>query len=248
MMIYVGLDDTDTLDSPGTNQLAKSIVEEFADRFECVLILRHQLLDDPRVPYTSKNGSASVWLKPIGNYERDASEEMLCDVLFEEFRSGLKQRFVPGSDPGLCVAANVPEAITEFGLRCQRELMSQELPRRLAKEHGIRLEGLGGTEDGVIGALAAVGLAAGRNDGRIVKFGTWPDDLCGPHPVEAVLSRDVQLWDLEQHAPIENGTVDVGKHLRPNYRNGKAVLFARRSPGPVNGDEILSDWEAVRLP
>lgn len=247
MMIFVGLDDTDTLDSPGTNQLAKSIVQDLADRFECVLILRHQLLDDPRVPYTSKNGSASVWLKPIGTSGRAPSEDTLCDLLFEEFRSGLKKQFVSGSDPGLCVAANVPEAITEFGLRCQRQLMSQEFPRRLAKEHGIRLEGLGGTEDGVIGALAAVGLAAGRNDGRIVKLGNWPDDLSGPHPVEAVLSRDVLLWDMEQQAPIQEGTVDVGKHLRPNYRNGRAVLFARRIPASVNGNGFHADWEAVRL-
>jgi hypothetical protein len=248
MIIYVGLDDTDTLDSPGTNQLAKSIVQDLADRFECVFILRHQLLDDPRVPYTSKNGSASVWLKPIGKTGWNASEEALCEMLFEEFRIGLKQRFVPGSDPGLCVAANVPASITEYGERCQRELMTQEIPRQLAREHGIRLEGLGGTEDGVIGALAAVGLAAGHNDGRIVKLGTWPDDLSGPHPVEAVSSRNVLIWDMDHQTPIESGTVDVGKHLRPNYRNGKAVLFARAASGPTNGEETLADWEAVRLP
>ena len=73
-MIYVGLDDTDTLDSPGTNQIAKAIVRDLADRFECVLILRHQLLDDPRVPYTSKNGSASVLLKPLTEELRSASD------------------------------------------------------------------------------------------------------------------------------------------------------------------------------
>jgi hypothetical protein len=247
-MICVGLDDTDTLDSPGTNQLAKSIVLDLAGRFECVFILRHQLLDDPRVPYTSKNGSASVWLKPIGEEERQASDDALCDILFEEFRMGLLKRFVPGSDPGLCVAANVSPAITGFGLGCQREIVTQELARDLAKEHGIRLAGLGGTEGGVIGALAAVGLAAGRNDGRIVKLGTWPDDLSGPHPVQAVLSRDVLLWDMDHEAPIDEGTIDVGKHLRPNFRNGKAVLFARAMANSMNGHEVHADWEAVRLP
>lgn len=247
MMIYVGLDDTDTLDSPGTNQLAKSIVNDLADRFECVFILRHQLLDDPRVPYTSQNGSASVWMKPIGNDEHSLSEAELCEVLFEEFRIGLKQRFVPGSDPGLCVTANVPQAITEYALRCQRELMTQDLPRQLAKEHGIRLQGLGGTEDGIIGALAAVGLAAGRNDGRIVRLGTWPDDLSGPHPVETLSSRDVLVWDMEQQTPIQRGTVDVGKHLRPNYRNGQAVLFARAISSSTPCDGPHADWEAVRL-
>ncbi len=245
MMITVGIDDTDTLDSPGTNQLAKSIVAELADRFECVFILRHQLLDDPRVPYTSQNGSASIWLRTIGEVERAASKEALCDVVFEEFRAGLLKRFVPGSDPGLCVTTDVPKAIAEYGLRCQRELMSQEIPRELAQEHGIRLAGLGGTEDGVIGALAAVGLAAGKNDGRIVQLGTWPDDLSGPNPVEAMWSRDVLVVNLDNGVPIEWGTVDVGKHLRPNYRNGKPVLFARPVRDPANGAH--ADWEAVRL-
>ncbi len=91
MMIYVGLDDTDTLDSPGTNQLAKSIVAELADRFECLFILRHQLFDDPRVPYTSQNGSASVWLKPITPELKALDNKTLCELLFAEFRAGLRR-------------------------------------------------------------------------------------------------------------------------------------------------------------
>ena len=59
-MIIVGIDDTDTIDSPGTNQLAKAIVQKVATEWRCVRIVRHQLLDDPRVHYTSQNGSASI--------------------------------------------------------------------------------------------------------------------------------------------------------------------------------------------
>jgi hypothetical protein len=245
MMIYVGIDDTDTLDSPGTNQLAKSIALELSDRFECVLILRHQLLDDPRVPYTSQNGSASILLIPITEKLKSASEDALCDLLFAEFRAGLKQRFVAGSDPGLCVTAHVPEVIKEFGLKCQREMIPQDLPRQLAKEQNIRLEGLGGTEDGVIGALAAVGLAAGRNDGRVVKLGTWPDDLTGPHPIETLAAREVSVRNIDGELPILRGTIDVGKHLRPNYRNGQVVLYAK--PAEASDDRLPADWEAVRV-
>ena len=132
-MIYVGIDDTDTLDSPGTNQLAKAIVRDLADRFECVLIIRHQLFDDPRVPYTSQNGSASILLEPKREDLQKKSAETLCEIVFDEFRSGLQKRFVPGSDPGLCVTAEVPGAVTEFGLQCQRELMSQTAARELAE-------------------------------------------------------------------------------------------------------------------
>lgn len=245
-MITVGLDDTDTLDSPGTNRLAKAIVKQLADRFECRLIVRHQLLDDPRVPYTSKNGSASIRLRPIAEDLQSASARDLCDLVFEEFRSELARRFVEGSDPGLCVTSAVPEEITAFGRLCQQEVVSQKTARGLAVKHRIRLEGLGGTEDGVVGALAAIGLAAGRNDGRIVQLGTWPDDLSEWHPVERMTARNVVVRDLETGRSIREGMVDVGKHLRPNFRDGQIVLYVRRDED--SRDLEMPRWKAVRFP
>jgi tRNA(Ile2) C34 agmatinyltransferase TiaS len=205
-MIYVGIDDTDTLDTPGTNQLARALVARVADNYKCVLIVRHQLLFDPRVPYTSKNGSASILLEPRGLAR--------LDEMIRELRAGMLDWFKAGSDPGLCATMSVPVDVTAFGMRCQREIVHQEVARQIAAACGVYLEGLGGTEGGVIGALAAVGLLATGNDGRIVNLGTWPDDLSG--------SQDV----------------DVGKHLRPNYRDGRAVVF-------VVADSTF--WRAVRF-
>ena len=59
-MIYVGMDDTDVEGSRGTNQLARSLVAALASEVRCIRIVRHQLLEDPRVPCTTKNGSASI--------------------------------------------------------------------------------------------------------------------------------------------------------------------------------------------
>ena len=39
-MIYVGIDDTDTPDDPGTNQLARHLVRELAGHFRGRMILR----------------------------------------------------------------------------------------------------------------------------------------------------------------------------------------------------------------
>ena len=64
-MIFVGIDDTDTKDSPGTNQLARAAVSEFGGAFFCERIVRHQLLFDPRVPYTSKNSCCSLLVRPL---------------------------------------------------------------------------------------------------------------------------------------------------------------------------------------
>src|SRR6476660_2164051 len=161
-MIYVGIGDTDTLDDPGTNQLARLMVRELASQARGRMILRHQLLEDPRVPCTKKNGCASIAFEPLSSFSRDG---FLASV-----RKMVVSWSPQGSDPGLCVTENVPQAVSDWGIRCQRELVKQSDARQIAAEHGIYLEGLGGTEDGVIGALAALGLMATRNDGRVIHF------------------------------------------------------------------------------
>jgi hypothetical protein len=236
-MIYIGIDDTDTADSPGTNQLARALVARVAPDYRCALILRHQLLDDPRVPYTSKNGSASIQLEPRSRAE--------VEGLTAQLRAGMRAWFKEGSDPGLCVALRVPPEVTAFGRRCQAEVVGQAEARQLAAARGLYLEGLGGTEGGVIGALAAVGLAAGGDDGRVVQLGTWPDDLSGPQEVAAVRARGVEVHQVGSGLPVTEGQVDVGKHLRPNRRAGRVVLFVMPGPAPPGG---AAAWQAVRLP
>jgi hypothetical protein len=234
-MIYVGIDDTDTLDDPGTNQLARHLVRKLAGQFCGRMILRHQLLEDPRVPCTKKNGCASI-----------AFDRMKSTTL-ADFIASLRQMIVAwcprGSDPGLCVAEDVPQAVVEWGLRCQRELVNQVEARQIAAENGIHLEGLGGTEDGVIGALAAIGLMATRNDGRVIYFeseGADWYDVTGCLDVSDILARGVnEIRKIETGELLSTGIVDVGKRLRPNYREGKVVLYVAQTDAP--------QWEAVRV-
>ena len=232
-MIFVGIDDTDLIDTPGTNQLGKALIARLAGRYRPVLLLRHQLLEDPRVPCTSKNGSASILFEP-------ACDQPLAD-LSAELRQAVVEWCPPGSDPGLCLTAEVPEAVARFGRRCQRELVEQAEARAVAASHDIYLEGLGGTEGGVIGALAAVGLAADGDDGRVVQLGTWPDDLAGPQDVSRVEARGIEVRRHDTGARVHAGRVDVGKHLRPNRRKGCVILFV------VASLDAAADWTAVRL-
>jgi hypothetical protein len=139
----------------------------------------------------------------------------------------MQQWFVEGSDPGLCIVEAVPGVITEFGKLCQREVVTQNMARDLAASHGIFLKGLGGTEGGVIGSLAAVGLAVTGDDGRVVQHGEWPDDLFGNVDVKTLHQRDIEVVELDSPNVIRDGYVDVGKHLRANRRGGKTVLFVR---------------------
>jgi tRNA(Ile2) C34 agmatinyltransferase TiaS len=233
-MIYVGIDDTDMPDTPGTNQLARALIAHVAGGYRCRMVLRHQLLDDPRVPYTSKNGSASLQFDLIGDGKPDLPE------VIDALRTRMLEWYIPGSDPGLCVTTAVPDEVIAFGRRCQRELVTHSDAVALAERTGLHLEGLGGTCGGMIGALAAVGLAAGRDDGRVVVNGVWPDDLSGRQPIALLHDRGVRVRTLENQAEIETGVVDVGKHLRPNLREGRIVQFVRPA-------EIVGEWQAVRL-
>jgi len=238
--LYLGLDDTDVIDSPGTNQLARRIAQRLPAGCHATIILRHQLLVDPRVPFTSQNGSASIAVACGRSFHRGALLPML--------RREMAAWFVTGSDPGLCVAEQVPSEVIEFGRRCQCELMAQADARRVAGEAGIHLEGLGGTEGGVIGALAAVGLLASGDDGRVIHRPgwSWPDQFAGPQPINAILARGVDVVrDARSGDVVPAGTVDIGKHLRPAYRGGKVVLFVE--PDDV-AEAALRAWRAVKLP
>ena len=235
-MIYVGVDDTDMPGTPGTNQFARALASCLSGRYRCLLIVRHQLLQDPRVPCTSKNSAASMLLEP--------QKDLVATCLVDAIRGFMEQHWIAGSDPGFCVAEAVSEATAQFGGRCQKELVTQHEARRLAAAQGVHLEGCGGTDDGVIGALAAVGLVAGGNDGRVVQIGSWPDDLSGREDIPSLRARDVEVRCLQSGRTVTAGTVDVGKHLRPNYRGSQIVLHAR----PARCDSGESDsWRAVRL-
>ena len=237
-MILLGIDDTDTLEDPGTNQLARHLLRELADRFRARLVTRHQLLEDPRVPCTKKNGCAAIELEPLGSWSRD--------WLIERIRSLMLAWCPRGSDPGLCIAVGpVPDEIVGHGRACQTRLVTQGETRELASRHDIYLEGLGGTEDGVIGALAAVGLLSSRSDGRVVFLGEGAEDRCevtGVQQIDEVIARGVEeVRCRRDNRPVRSGWVDLGKRLRPNYRNGKVVLYVSPS------QQASCDWVADRV-
>ena len=108
-MIYLGIDDTDVIGSPGTNQLARAIVRRLGGVAAGSVICRHQLFFDPRVPYTSGNGSASIQLPRGGEVPR---AELLDTV-----RGVMREWYVEGSDPGLALAERASSEMIGFAAR-----------------------------------------------------------------------------------------------------------------------------------
>ncbi|MCY2963153.1 MAG: hypothetical protein NT069_05775 [Planctomycetota bacterium] len=80
------------------------------------------------------------------------------------------------------------------------------------------------------------------NDGRVVVNGAWPDDLSGRQPVALLAARGVDVRCWKTGRVIAQDGVDVGKHLRPNLREGRIVLFVESAE---SGDD---EWRAVRVP
>jgi hypothetical protein len=142
--------------------------------------------------------------------------------------------FVEGSDPGLCwaVEAQVTPSLVAYGQDAQRTVLNQERARTLAKNLGIPLKGLGGTEDGVIGALAGIGLASTQNDGRYLLYGRVRDiiETCTVADLLAAGVDEIHTLDGRR---VDEGTVEIRARKGPlaSPVRGRAVLFVEGQDG-----------------
>jgi hypothetical protein len=216
MSLYlIGIDDTDIETSRGTGQLARRLVVEAVSRGATHRgITRHQFLVDPQIPYTRRNRGVCIAIDwPGAIPELEFAIELLAEWSAD------------GSDPGICIAAadTVPEQIIEFGRRASREVLKMQNAIALAALARITLRTLGGTGQGIIGALSCVGLRAGGNDGRFVDLPGLRD--LGPR----VSIDDLSRIGIEvQHEMTAGARADVGIEtlgwIRPRLVGGRPVL------------------------
>ena len=231
-LIYIGLDDTDNKTSRGTGRLARAMAATLSDRYRVWGITRHQLLVDPRVPYTSHNSSATLHLMEDGNVDLSALADEAQALILDDFQDG--------SDPGLCVARTIVPEMVQFGQRAKIDVVHQSTARDLASRCGCILRGLGGTQDGVIGALAGVGLAATGEDGRFILLGAMRE-LNGVQTVQAILASGISQVRSMDGQTLEDGLIDTGGRLRPAFRQGRPILFVK----PQESDPSL--WVQIKL-
>ena len=214
-MLYIGLDDTDTRESRGTGNLARTIASLLSHEFTIHGVVRHQLLKDPGVPCTSHNSSAAIVI--------DYDKKSIPDGLFDSVKNIMLSNFQRGSDPGLCILCDVPPEVQEFGRKTKKSLVDQSSACSLANKLSIKLEGLGGTNDGIIGALAAVGLSASGDDGRYVLYGSIRE-LAGLQKISDVIGAGVSQVKTLDGKPVTDGLVMTDK-LRPARRSGRPVAY-----------------------
>lgn len=228
MKLLIGIDDTDNKESRGTGynsrQLAAAIESEKIGRVYG--ITRHQLYVHPEIPYTSQNSSACI----------DVNSEIEIKTIIRFCRDFMLQIAAQGSDVGLCIAEseNVSEEIIQWGIDAKSVVLNMHNAAELANKRAIYLEGLTGTKVGIIGALAAVGLRTGGNDGRFIWLNSEKnlrDIENGIHMAEYLIKRSgidvVQSVDNEYINTKDR--VFLNEWVRPVLKQNKAVLLVEKS-------------------
>lgn len=232
----IAFDDTDNEQTLGTGH----VLERFLDSCACerTFITRHQLFVDKRVPYTSHNSAMCA--------------EIHCDASLAEL-AALAGRFLEreraeGSDPGLCIADLQAvcdcDALVEWGLRAKAKVLSKQEAFDRARQCSVHLSEHGGDGQGVVGALAAVGLRLSGNDGRV--RGRVPID-----PGRISVRDLVAATGFDQVCDLDGSVLSADEIIEVAQRQAKAIYRDFKSTIPVvrdsNGFRTLDKDEVKAL-
>ncbi len=244
MRYLIGIDDSDNKESRGTGYNSRQLAKHLEDHDVAMVngITRHQLFVHPDIPYTSQNSSACL------------------DVIADDFnilkghsRSFMVDAGAEGSDVGLCIIHwdSISEDVINWGLDAKKRVLTLKNAELLASYSDIYLEGLLGTRDGMIGALAAVGLRRSGNDGRFI----WLKGSRNIRDIEnGIYTIDyltceigVDVIQFEDQA-IENpdDKVFLNNWARPVLKDYKAVLLVENEKNNKYYDWKCSEKSAVR--
>ena len=226
MQIYLGFDDTDDLNAPmGTGRLVREFVYSLPEAYRAVGIVRHQLPRFDEIPFTSNNSSACA----IIEMDADASVDALRSLAVEH----LAAHCAPGSDPGLCLAREeaVDGDMICFGQEATGRLTTQKAAMAVARH--VELHGLGGTNDGIIGACAAVGLTRWGWCGRFIEYGPLRS-LGNDLRVRDLTGAGIRVvsTDRDPLVPLPEDRLAHARWIRPSLWAGGPVLQVRQmEPG-----------------
>lgn len=221
MRVYACFDDTDVLGADrGTGKLVRWFSDRLPEGCSTWGVVRQQLIVHPDVPYTSHNSSACAVI--------DVPDASFLPLLAELGAEHIAEHFIEGSDPGLCIAPETAELshLVAFGNRAAIEVVTQADARAAAEAAGVHLSGHGGTEDGIIGAAAGVGLTVGGWSGRLIEYhiplrGFGDSCLVGELTAAGMVAIPI---DRNVMMPKPTDTLDTQGWLRPRLVGGKPIV------------------------
>ena len=242
--IFIGIDDTDNAESRGTGFHSRELAHLLENSGHAIVdgITRHQLFVHPHIRYTSQNSSACIGLL--------TDDIPLITKICEKY---LAENSAPGSDAGLCISpvAKITNTIMVWGNSAKDTVLDMKEAYSIAKNANIYLRGFTGNHEGIIGALAALGLRAGGNDGRFI-WRKGRKELRELSPgimsvkklikeleLEAIASRDGQM-------PEPFDRIYINEWVRPIVKNHKAVLIADKTNNTNEYEWKLTSKEIIR--
>ncbi|MCE5203024.1 MAG: hypothetical protein ABFC80_00190 [Coriobacteriales bacterium] len=227
MRAYVCFDDTDILDGDrGTGKLVRWFSDQLPEGCSMWGVVRQQLLVHPDIPYTSHNSSACAVV--------DIPDRDVVPELIERAAAHVEKHMMEGSDPGLCVAVEgdpALERLIAFGRRAATNVVTME--DAVAAARGVHLSGHGGTDGGMIGAAAGVGLTAEGWAGRFIEYGAlreFPPEVS----VRVLETAGITVLPVDRNVevPKPDDLVVTQDWLRPRLWGGRPALpVAFAEPG-----------------
>ncbi|MCH1929862.1 DNA-binding protein [Shewanella sp. A25] len=222
------IDDTDDIGTKGTGEIAEEIAEMLANAAggQASFVTRHQLYVHPDIPYTSHNSAMCFSLQSplsLGEIHRLAVLHLVAES-------------APKADPGIAIldldSQYDVDALTSFGRRAKQEVITKDAAYELAEKLNIQLTEHGGTGQGIIGALAGLGLRLGGNDGRVkgqIKLGQLEEvalelavaDILAQTGLDAVMTTDNYRLKADE-------TVQLKGKVKAVYLGHQFVLLVHR--------------------
>jgi len=119
----------------------------------------------------------------------------------------------------------------DFGWRASSTVLVKGEALELAASQDLLLAELGGTGDGVIGALAAVGLTAEGNAGRFLEMAGGLRDFVEDASARALRERGMTLVCTSRNAERipDDAVIQTGSWVRPRLIGGRPVLLIEQT-------------------
>lgn len=219
MRVYLGFDDTDVAGADrGTGKFARWFADKLPGGVRLHGVVRQQLPVLEGIPYTSQNSAACLILD-------DVSPDQIPE-LADRGAAHIREFFIEGSDPGLCVVpinGKSTAELVEFGRIASTRVVKQKEAMDAAA--AFHLSGHGGTDDGIIGAAAGVGLTISGWGGRFIEYNGFRDFGLEVRVSELEV-RKIRVLSVDRNALAvgPDDIVNTRNWLRPRLWAGEAVL------------------------
>lgn len=236
MLYFIGVDDTDKANTGGTGHNAIVLAQRLTAQGygQITGITRHQLFVNDSISSASQNGAYCIALQSKNN-NLISELKVICGAF-------LLQGKGEGSNPGLCIACAglMQSGVEEFGMMAKSKFLSKNDAIMLSSKANINLTHHGGDGNGMIGALAAVGLRNSGKDGRFIWM-RGMSEMRGVVAVSQIISlsgvRSVCNRDGEELNTSDK--VDLGESFIPVMMNGLPTLLVE----PVG--KFAGSWRKV---